>query len=145
MKKYGIINPALMGALTALGHYDKFAITDVGMPLPKDARVIDLTIVPGMPEFMTVLKIILREVTVEEYTIFDTMKVHNLPTYEELETLLCRQVRHECSMAEWIERSKACKFFVRTAELRPCSNIILESAPVHDIFREKYDVLPLTE
>lgn len=141
MKKYGIVNPRLMGALTALGHYDKFAITDVGMPLPKGAEVIDLSIIPGMPEFMTVLRIILKEVTVEEYTIFDTMKQYNSETYQALEALLCRQGRHECSMAEWIEQSRKCRFFVRTGELLPCSNIILESAPVHEIFREKYDVV----
>lgn len=142
MKKYGIVNPALMEGIASLGHYDKFAITDVGMPLPKGIRVIDLSIIPGMPEFMTVLKIILKELTVEEYTIFDTMKVHNRPTYEALEQLLNKQVRNECSMDEWIRRSEACRFIVRTGELRPCSNIILESAPVHDMFREKYDVMP---
>ena len=142
MKKFGIINPKLMGALTALGHYDTFAITDVGMPLPKGAEIIDLSLVPGMPEFMPVLRAILREVTVEKYTIFDTMKQHNPETWRELQTLLCKQERSECSMAEWIEQSRSCRFFVCTGELRPCSNIILESAPVQDIFREKYDVLP---
>lgn len=142
MKKYGIVNPALMGALTSLGHYDTFALTDVGMPLPKDANIIDLSLVPGMPEFMTVLKIILKEVTVEAYTIFDTMKQHNPETYMVLEALLSKQTRTECSMDEWRAWSSECKFIVRTGELRPCSNVILESAPVHEMFHEIYDVLP---
>lgn len=141
MKKFGIVNPALMGALTALGHYDQFAITDVGMPIPKGICVIDLSIIPGVPGFMQVLKIILREVTVEEYTIFDTMKQYNCDTYNELKQLLFKQNRIECSMEAWIEKSKDVKFFVRTGELGACSNIILQSAPVHEMFREKYDII----
>ena len=103
MKKFGIINPRLMEALTALGHYDTFAVADVGMPLPRGAEIIDLSLVPGMPEFMPVLRAILHEVTVEKYTIFDTMKQHNPETWWDLQALLCRQERSECSMAEWIE------------------------------------------
>ena len=63
MKKKGIINPDLAYALADLGHMDSFVICDMGFPIPKDAKRIDLSVVAGMPEFLPVLKLSLIHIS----------------------------------------------------------------------------------
>lgn len=140
MKKTGIVNRELMSALTGLAHHDLFAIIDVGMPVPKAAKVIDLSIVPGMPDFMAVFKAILAEFAFERYVIIDAMKTRNREIYDHVTRVLNRQERIECSMEAWMEKSKQASFFVRTGEIRPCSNILLESTAVQEMFLKLYDV-----
>ena len=71
MKKRGIINPDLAYALADLGHMDSFVICDMGFPIPKDAKRIDLSVVAGMPEFLPVLKACLNEVAVQEMVLME--------------------------------------------------------------------------
>jgi D-ribose pyranase len=47
MKKSGILNAPLSGALAELGHYDTAVICDAGLPIPGTSRRIDLALVPG--------------------------------------------------------------------------------------------------
>ena len=39
-----------------LGHLDELLIVDAGYPLPPDGHVIDLTLTPGIPRFLDVLR-----------------------------------------------------------------------------------------
>lgn len=49
MRKSGLLNPALAGAVARLGHTDTFVIADCGLPIPHDVPVIDLTLTFGIP------------------------------------------------------------------------------------------------
>ncbi len=42
MKRTGILNADLAGALAGLGHTDQVLVCDSGMPLPAEAQVVDL-------------------------------------------------------------------------------------------------------
>ena len=84
MKKNGIINPELIRALTDLGHFDSFVICDMGFPIPPDAVRIDLTFVPGEPEFLKVLKACLNEVAVQEMTMLEGISEANLELHTEI-------------------------------------------------------------
>lgn len=128
MKKSGVLNAKLMYELTKLRHLDKLVICDAGFPIPKDATVVDVSLVEGIPTFMQTLKAVLNELIVEEYIIFDFMKVHNKEYYEKLKEMFVNQKSSEISMEDFIEVSKEAKLFIRTGELKPASNILLTSA-----------------
>lgn len=128
MKKTGILNAQLEAELTKLRHQDRFVICDMGYPIPEGRNWVDVSFVPGTPDFMLVLKAILREMVVEEYTIFDDMEEYNHEYYQEITALLTKQEVHKLPMEQFVEESKKAKLFIRTGEFRPCSNMILTSA-----------------
>lgn len=128
MKKSGILNAELICELTKLRHQDKFVICDVGFPIPAGAKVVDVSLVAGIPTFMQVLKAVLNELIIEEYVVFDFMKQYNEEYYKELRDIFINQQHSEVPMAEFTEASKEAKLFIRTGELRPASNIMLTSA-----------------
>ena len=128
MKKAGILNAQLMYELTKLRHQDKFVICDAGFPIPKGAIVSDVSLTAGIPDFMQVLKVVLNEIIVEEYMIFDFMKTYNKEYYQKLQKMFVNQSMSEVSMQDFIEASKESKLFIRTGEMKPASNIMLVSA-----------------
>ena len=65
MKKGGILNPAICSLLAELGHMDELLIVDAGFALPPDSHVIDLTLTPGIPRFLDVLRAVAEELVIE--------------------------------------------------------------------------------
>lgn len=65
MKRSGILNADLAGALARLGHTDEVLVCDSGMPLPRGGEVVDLAFLPGIPAFADVLAGLLDELVVE--------------------------------------------------------------------------------
>lgn len=65
MKKHGILNPALSGAIARLGHKDQVVVADCGLPVPHAVPVVDLALVFGIPRFTEVLDALLAEIVVE--------------------------------------------------------------------------------
>jgi len=140
MKKTGILNADLVGELTRLRHLDRFVICDAGFPIPKGANVVDVSLVAGIPSMMQVLKAVLNEMIVEEYIVFDRMQTANPEYYEELKSFFIHQKTAEVSMPEFIALAEGAKLFIRTGELKPCSNIMLTSATGVRERNEIYDV-----
>lgn len=68
MKKAGILNRHLSGALAELGHGDAVPVCDAGMPIPDGPRVVDLAFRAGVPSFAEVLDGLLAELVVEGAT-----------------------------------------------------------------------------
>lgn len=68
MKKAGILNRHLSGALAELGHGDGVLVCDAGMPIPAGPRVVDLAFRAGVPSFAEVLDGLLAELVVEGAT-----------------------------------------------------------------------------
>lgn len=128
MKKRGILNADLMGELTRLRHRDKLVICDAGFPIPKGEKIIDVSLIAGIPTFMQTLKAVLNEIIVEDYVVFDFMQQYNIEYYDEIHSIFKKQTTSEVSMSEFVELSKGAKLFIRTGELAPASNILLTSA-----------------
>jgi D-ribose pyranase len=61
MKKGGILNPAICSLLAELGQSDELLIVDAAYPLPTDGHVIDLTLTPGIPRLLDVLRAVCEE------------------------------------------------------------------------------------
>lgn len=100
MKKTGILNAELMGELTKIRHKDKLVICDAGFPIPKGANVVDVSLVAGIPSMLQVLKAVLNEIIVEDYTVFDAMKEANPEYYIFLTGIFKAQNYHEADMAD---------------------------------------------
>jgi len=123
VKRSGIINAALAGAIARLGHTDELLICDSGMPLPRDVEVVDLAFLPGIPSFADVLEGILAEIVVEGATAAQEVHAANPDCAallgERLENLV--YVPHE----QLKRLSHGSRLIVRTGEARPYANVIL--------------------
>ncbi len=141
MKKTGILNADLAYHMAQLRHMDYVMICDAGYPIPKGSTIVDVSLVEGFPTVPQVLKALVGECVFQDYTILAPMKEVN-PVYYQLVTALFQvQDKFELPMDEF--RAKAAeyaKFYIRTGDTRPCSNILLMSASGVKERVEKYDV-----
>lgn len=128
MKKRGVLNQALSGALAGLGHGDSFLLCDVGFPIPKDAERIDLALSFGIPDMKQCIEAILEEVIIQKVVIAEEMKKMNCCGYEFIETVFKKQEKEEIDQKELLDRAEKVKFVVRCGETGYYSNVILEAA-----------------
>lgn len=120
MRKSGLLNPALAGAVARLGHTDTFVIGDCGLPISHDVPVIDLTLTFGIPTFADTLAALLDEVVVEAATIADS-------TPPEVRSLLPAVPLTEVSHDDLKRGVARASFVVRTGSTTPFANVILRS------------------
>ena len=69
MKKGGILNPAICSLLAELGQSDELLIVDAAYPLPTDGHVIDLTLTPGIPRLLDVLRAVSEELVIDSIAV----------------------------------------------------------------------------
>jgi D-ribose pyranase len=122
VKRDGIINAKLAGALARLGHTDHVVVCDAGLPIPPGPEVVDLAFRFGVPSFETVLSGVLQELVVEGATAAEEVE-RNPRSYEILTTRLpdLGLVPHE----ELKRMVAGARLVVRTGEATPYSNVIL--------------------
>ncbi|MDF3149726.1 MULTISPECIES: D-ribose pyranase [unclassified Streptomyces] len=123
MKKAGILNRHLSGALAELGHGDGVLVCDAGMPIPDGPRVVDLAFRAGVPSFAEVLDGLLAELTVEGATAAQEIREANPAAAALLEGEFpgLELVTHE----RLKELSAGARLVVRTGEARPYANVLL--------------------
>jgi D-ribose pyranase len=123
MKKAGILNRHLAGALAELGHGDGVLVCDAGMPIPDGPRVVDLAFRAGVPAFAEVLDGLLAELVVEGATAAQELRDANPEASALLEGRFpgLRLVSHE----RLKELSAEARLIVRTGEARPYANVLL--------------------
>ena len=68
MKKRGILNSQLNAAISLLGHGDVIIVADCGLPIPLGVRLVDLSLVHGIPSFEETLYALLEDVVFEQCT-----------------------------------------------------------------------------
>ncbi|MFE1835788.1 D-ribose pyranase [Streptomyces sviceus] len=123
MKKAGILNRQLSGALAELGHGDGVLVCDAGMPIPDGPHVVDLAFRAGVPSFAEVLDGLLAELVVEGGTAAAEVRDANPAAAELLDARFpaLRLVSHE----ELKVLSAGARLVVRTGEARPYANVLL--------------------
>lgn len=123
MKKAGILNRHLSGALAELGHGDGVLVCDAGMPIPAGPRVVDLAFRAGVPSFAEVLDGLLEELVVEGATAAREIRGANPEATALLDARFptLSTVSHE----ELKSLSAGAKLIVRTGEARPYANVLL--------------------
>jgi D-ribose pyranase len=122
VKRSGILNRHLAGALAELGHTDQVLVCDAGMPIPAGPRVVDLAFRAGVPSFAEVLDGLLDELVVEGAVAAREVRDAN-PAASALLAALpeLRLVPHE----ELKTRSRDARLVVRTGEAAPYANVLL--------------------
>lgn len=120
MKKAGILNRHLSGALAELGHTDEVLVCDAGMPIPDGPRVVDLAFRAGVPSFAEVLDGLLAELVVEGATAAEEVRGAHRALLEGRFPDLAL-VPHE----RLKELSRGARLVVRTGEARPYANVLL--------------------
>lgn len=123
MKKAGILNRHLSGALAELGHGDEVLVCDAGMPIPAGPRVVDLAFRAGVPSFAEVLDGLLAELVVEGATAATEVRGANPAASTLLDGRFpgLELVSHE----RLKELSAGARLIVRTGEARPYANVLL--------------------
>jgi len=128
MKKSGILNAPLSEIVARLGHTDKLVICDSGLPIPQNAFVIDLAVTNNVPRFIEVLNVVMQELAVEKIIIADQLFTSGNGVLEDIKKItdgiLLEHVDHE--EFKNITRSGNNVYFVRTGDITPYANIILE-------------------
>ena len=77
MKKTKVINSDMSRVIAQMGHFDKLAIGDAGMPVPAGTEKIDLAVTQGIPSFMDVLNNVLEELEVQRIFLAEEIKTQN--------------------------------------------------------------------
>lgn len=65
MKRNGILNAQLSGAIATLGHTDLLMVVDAGFPIPTTANRVDLAIAENLPDLRTVLRLVSDELVIQ--------------------------------------------------------------------------------
>ncbi|MEG1641028.1 MAG: D-ribose pyranase [Ruthenibacterium sp.] len=125
MKKDCILNPALIQAIAAIGHTEYFVIADAGLPIPKGVKIIDLSLIKGIPRFNQVLEAVQTELVIEQYYIACEMSEKSAQLYTDTQKALRAYERHEVSHERLKAMLPQAKVVVRTGETTPYANIIL--------------------
>jgi len=123
VKKAGILNRHLSGALAELGHGDGVLVCDAGMPIPAGPRVVDLAFRAGVPSFAEVLDGLLAELVVEGATAAREIRGANRAATALLDARFpdLDLVPHQ----KLKELSAGARLIVRTGEARPYANVLL--------------------
>ncbi|MEU2599754.1 D-ribose pyranase [Streptomyces hirsutus] len=123
MRKGGILNRHLGGALAELGHTDRVLVCDAGMPIPDGPRVVDLAFRAGVPSFAEVLEGLLAELVIEGATAATEIRQANPAAADLLAGHFpaLDLVPHE----RLKELTAGARLVVRTGEARPYANVLL--------------------
>lgn len=124
MKRTGILNAQLSGALATLGHTDLVLVVDAGFPIPRDAQRVDLAIAQNLPDLRTVISLIADEIIVEGVVRADDVTSNN-PKLDEwlLETFADAEFSTRTHADMLGELARQAKVIVRTGAFEPWGNI----------------------
>ena len=128
MKKQGILNRELAGIFARLGHTDKVVIADCGLPIPDGVICIDLAYKLGEPGFMAILEVVLEDLEVEHIYLAEEIKAAN----ETIHSFILQNVEPVTyiSHEQFKKMSSEAKVIIRTGEMTPYANIILQSGVI---------------
>jgi D-ribose pyranase len=133
MKKTPLLNIAVSRVIASLGHGDILMIVDAGMPVPAGVELIDLALTHGVPDFLSVLNVVLTEMQVEGHVLADEMLSKQPPALAPVTDLHAsgalgeqRLVSHEALK----QLSRAARAIIRTGECQPYTNIALVAGVV---------------
>lgn len=122
MKRTGILNRNLAGAVAALGHGHEVVVADAGLPLPATGpEVVDLSLVAGVPSFATVLRALVDDVVIEDWTLAREAEGGPVATWAADLGTAPEMISHE----ELKARLTHVRLIVRTGETTPFANVIL--------------------
>lgn len=130
MKKTKVINSDISRVIAQMGHFDKLSIGDAGMPVPMTTEKIDLAVDKGIPSFMQVLNNVLEELEVQRIFLAEEIKTENPTMLQQIKERLPETPITFIPHTEMKQELNNCHAFIRTGEMTPYANILLESGVV---------------
>lgn len=127
MKRFGILNSEISKVLSDMGHTDFIVVADAGLPVPPGVKKIDLAISSGKPGFQEVVNAVADDMVIEKIIIASEILDNNQRTadyiHDKFSGNAIEQVNHE----EFKQLTKQAKAIIRTGEITPYANCILQS------------------
>lgn len=130
MKKTKVINSDISRVIAQMGHFDKLSIGDAGMPVPRMTEKIDLAVDNGVPSFMEVLNNVLEELEVQRIYLAEEIKTENPAMLEAIQERMPDTPISFIPHSEMKQELNNVHAFIRTGEMTPYANILLESGVV---------------
>ncbi len=136
MKKGKLLNSDIISVISKMGHTDRIAIADCGLPIPDDVIRIDLALMAGVPSFMETLEILLENYKCESYILANEIKEKNPALHEEILKLNEKEGKLLDAKVAYVSHEEfksllpTVKAVIRTGEATPYANIILESGVI---------------
>ena len=125
MRKEGILNPALENAIAAVGHTEYLVVGDCGLPMPKEANILDLSLVRGVPTFMQVLEAVKDEMVIESFIYAEEADKVNPGIVEQIRQALPGIPSVKMSHEDFKKETQRARTVIRTGEYSSYANIIL--------------------
>lgn len=127
MKKQGILNSEIAKVLADLGHTDQIVIADCGLPVPNGVKKIDLALTAGVPSFEEVVRAVYDDMVVEKIIVAKEINEKNEKTKNFLDELFKEVEMEEVTHEQLKQLTKNAKVVIRTGEITPYANCILQS------------------
>lgn len=133
MQKVGILNSNIAKVLADLGHTDQIVIGDCGLPVPKDTPKIDLALRLGEPKFIEVTKEVAKYMQIQKIYVAPETETQNPAQWKALHEVFPEDE------VEWVildshetlkKMENHAKAVIRTGEITPYSNVVLESGVI---------------
>lgn len=133
MQKIGILNSHIAKVLCDLGHTDQICVGDCGLPVPEGVAKIDLALKLGQPTFIDVVREIATYMEIQKVYVAKETETKNPKQWQDLHEVFPED------KVEWVvldsheifkQQTKKSKVIIRTGEITPFSNIILESGVI---------------
>lgn len=139
MVKSCIINTELSAALAQARHKDVVVICDANMPVPRGCKMIDVSLMRGVPTMIQTLKGILNDFVAERYQVFNLMPRYNPETYETIQSLLPQLPGGMISQEELSRAMVSAAAVVRTGDMGSCCTVVLHSASGMDKYVSQFN------
>ena len=125
MKKQGILNYKIEEYIARIGHTQTMVICDPGLPIPPDCEVIDISLLPGKPSFIEVLRAIANEMKIESFVYASEIEKVNEKVFSEMKEILKGLPSSSVPHEEFKKMSHEALVFIRTGECSSYANVIL--------------------
>ncbi|MGF1760090.1 D-ribose pyranase [Photobacterium sagamiensis] len=147
MRTERILHPELSKALATLGHGDIVLVTDAGFPIPADANRIDLGFYPGMLDVLDILRVLRKEIFVENIKFAPEVRDVNGELYKSVQEIYTGHgaeftaVSHEDLCNNIAQKAKV---VIRSGSFNPWANFAMTaSTDPFAWFSEESKVNPL--
>lgn len=130
MKRHGMLNSHISKVLSDLGHTDLIVIADAGLPIPSDVPRIDLALTLGVPSFADVVQAVNNDMVVEKVILANEIQKNNEKTHKFMKKTFSNTEIDFISHEDFKEKTKHAKVVIRTGEVTPYANCILQAGVI---------------
>ena len=125
MKKTGILNGEISDVVADLGHTDRIVVCDAGLPIPQEARRIDISLIGGKPSLVETLEAIALELEVEGCIMAAEVKAESPHILEAVRKVFPDATWQFVPHTEFKKLTHDAKAVIRTGEFTHYANVIL--------------------